>query len=166
MPISAPMTPATLSIIRDMARVQEAPAIATAIGWDMDRLRRVAKAHAIELMGCDPTAGLMAHEPSQAAAAKVAPPIDPREMIVDEVMALLSPQQKEIVRFLLARLDYNFVSGTRIANGIGIPDGGLSLSNVIQAINAKFDRASTHWKIEGQKGSGGGYRLVTDGDGS
>lgn len=163
------MTPQTLSTIRDMARVQEAPVIATAIGWDMERLRRVAKAHAIELMGGDFVPPLMEHDETAAARAwnlKCSEPAPaPVHNSVDEIMALLSTRQAEIVRFLLARLDDDFVSGTAIANAIGISAEGFS--ERVQAIRLKFEVNSVNWKIESRRAGGsGGYRLVTDGDGS
>jgi hypothetical protein len=171
MPTPAPMTPQTLAIIRDKSRLYEAPAIAEEIGWDVPRLARVARVHGIELMNPNPLAPSMTPpathpwdlprpQPSTAPAPATPSRTDPS---FDQATALMSPQQREIVRYLLARQDHNFISGTKITAAIGILE--CSLSSIIRTINRRFERMSFGWKIESKMGRDGGYRLVT-GDGA
>ena len=147
----APMTPNTLALIREAAMVRQASEIAEMLGWDLARLRRVARQHSIELLNPEPS--MPAPKPVQA-------PGVPPNAALEAVAAELSSQQAAILRVLHGEMDagnHDFLSGTKIAAQIGIMD--VSLSTIMQATNRKVLMLS-RWKIDTRKGPEGGYRLL------
>lgn len=152
MPTPAPMTPKTLATIKAMSQSQEAPTIADALGWDLNRLCRVARAHSIELLNANPMLERTAETPQRSSPR---PPI-PQASPLEQVIASLRPSQRELVMVLRTASGGRFISGAEISSRLGIKSDRFW--RTIARINARL--AECGYKIEGCAGNNGGYRLV------
>jgi hypothetical protein len=156
----APMTPDTLATIRAASSLHQASEIAEMLGWDLPRLRRVAREHSIELINPEPTvpaqpAPVSQPRPPEAYEAKLQAPDDEQ---LERLAKMMTPKLERILRVLYAaRTSYNFLQGHAIATRAGLMDPSVSAE--IRAINGRLAKLSD-WHVAARKGPDGGYRLV------
>lgn len=145
----------TLSKIRAQAPLRQAPQIADELGWTLDRLRRTAHAHGIELVNPNPTITPPKPSPPD-------PVITPEGEItgstsLDEIIALLPLRQAQVLRILKSESECGrFVSASEIAGRTMATTDGTN--DVMQKLRRKLQ--ASRWRIDAVARRGGGYRLV------
>lgn len=137
---AALLTRNTLVEIEGLATYMDAEAIAYGLGWKLDRLRRVAKAHGIKLKDA-------------AEAAISAASADPE---LNALVETLTPQERSCFNIIRDAGDY--ISRARIADTMETYD--QRVTDLVKFINRKFD--GSQWRIVSHKTKGYrlGYRLV------
>jgi hypothetical protein len=161
------LTPNTLARIRAGAGTRAARKIAEDLGWDLARLRRCAAAHGIELFNPNPTADLQ--ETNVVKPQAPPPSLAPTPTAVTSAVASLQAiavrlprRQRALLETLIPHVDGRTLEALDLAARMGMTRSDSSRSSVCEA--ARVLRAKlqpTRWTIESQRGTGGGYRLVT-----
>jgi biotin operon repressor len=154
---AAPMTPSTLATIRYLSQRRQAQDIAATIGWEMERLCRVAKNHQIELLGGSP---LLRHVTSSV----LQPPAQPAAPSLAEIINDLPDRQRKILSVLKKEINGRFIPGAELRERIGSQRRDISV--IVQDANANLRRQHAGVRVESRKGEYGGYRLVTAGNGA
>jgi hypothetical protein len=163
---AAEYTRETIERIRREAVTRPAMHMARDLEWPLDRLRRVAHQHNIELAAANPTM----EDTPVVPVVKPRPvqPVPPRPMpaelnnIDPELAALilsLPTRQSRVLRLLIDAKPDSYTNAREIIDKLMI---AMSPNAVTQAIfYLREHLADTHWRIEGHKQRhAGGYRLV------
>lgn len=155
---SALFTPSTLARIRLEAEVRPALDIAKDLGWELDRLRRTARAHGVELVNPYPTV----EQPVEL------PPNEPKPRVTGEHLDSLSleeiikemPERQALVLSVLKRyMGGQFLTRDDISERLGRVVNPDQVKSSLIHISSKLARGR-YFRIESHKGPTGGYRLV------
>ena len=136
----APYTRETVAHIRSRAAMTEEHVLAIELGWDVARLRDLARKHAIDLL-----------KP------KVENKPVMRETPSDELLASLPRSQGELVRLLLSTLhEPRWLHSADIGRRMQIGEQGVQCLRMRTNVRLQ----DSGWTIEARRGSHGGYKLV------
>ena len=164
-------SPATLAHVRATAALRPAARIAADLGWDLDRLKRVARAHGIELIASNPMlkdseSNVEGPAINSASLASTPPPTPApsREVRFGPDVSLqfiidhLPRRQASALALLSSIADDRFLTGQEIAARIG---GDYTSAAAKEALHTVAYRLQgSRWRIETRPRRGGGYRLV------
>jgi hypothetical protein len=151
-----PLTPATLARIRRESFTKAAYLIADDLCWSLERLRRVAAQHAIELTNANPTIDEMPDQVRRQATPKVRSiPFELRQVI--EAL----PTRLARVLDILARADFRTpMSSNDIIDQLGVAMDNGTITQIIMELRRRL--VDSGWQIEGIRRKNGGYRLVRE----
>lgn len=138
---AALLTRNTLVEIGNLATYMDAEMIADGLGWKLDRLRRVAKAHGIKLK-----------EP-EGPPPPTPPPAPPPKSDVELLREKLTRHQRQVFDLIA-----NAESIHRRDVAIAMRVQPTAVSEVVKGINRRI--AAGGMRIISSRGSDGGYRLV------
>lgn len=152
----APYTPETVAQIRRLARHEPVEVIADQFSWDVQRLKRVARQHFIELAGGDASASSGARSDVAPVPAQI-PVRFPPWMTLEAIAAALPKRQGDVLRVLMAQgIDGHFTAGHFIADRVGT--GLKAMQSNVR--NLRINLGGTRWGIEAVNHEG--YRVVKE----
>ena len=161
----APLTPDTLNRIRSEAMKRSAPQIADDLGWELDRLTRVARTHKIELINANAAVEpeMLRPEIEHIAYRSCEQQPQPQhverhaDMSLDDIMATFVGQNLAVMKVLKRALDNQFMTRFEIAARIGGRYDPEKVAATCQRLNGRL--AHTRFHIESERSRG--YRLKT-----
>jgi len=165
----APLTPNTINKIRTESRFRQAPDIASDLGWELSRLRRVAQTYSIELVNAAPMIAptILSDSPKKEPKkpfVKYRPGSHKRiiidhNMSLDDIIYVLPPRQADVIGVLKNEVDGRFVQASEICKAIGL-DAEFPIRPSINKVAYRLRVSNAAWRIETRMGPNGGYRLV------
>lgn len=164
-----PFTPYALRLIREHAAQLCDTDIAARLGWDVGRVRRIAREHGIELCKAGPSAAVVMpaveeehsgrHDGSPRQPRGARPPkIEiTADMTLDEIERALPFRQAQVLNLLRAQHNGLRITSVDLAERMRAPQA--SIQTYVHTLRQKL--RPTRFDIEGcRHRGGGGYRLT------